>query len=170
MDMRFVVKDQTHDNILQSMLAAGIAEKTLMSLLYYLPVDTSFVVNVDDTDDRYEVAKVYEKTVCENERLVLIACHKNTTNSPTPLFALWWEASELVALFQASNQGQVWQLDLAAGFWGEPWLPWAQKMNDDGWMPYAQNANMGVTKPMMINAVRKIGRCVDEYQSLMMQE
>lgn len=162
MDLQFVIHEAEHGNVFLGLLNSYVAEPVLLSLIWHMQTEEGMLVSVRDNQLHYKLVKVYEETTGDGERFILFLC--DTSQQENALYGLWMNEQELVALFQIHGiNGNKW-INVAVESWGERWLPWAQRI-DGNWRPYVlydDNLYLGAT---VLNNVRTIGRCVDEYQS-----
>lgn len=161
MQLRFELNDAEHQNVFLALLSSGVSEQVLLALIWHLKINDTILAEEMDGHVRYELAKCYQKTICEGERFVILDCHQTGREAVT--YGVWLEEKELIALFKMNDEEENRRVSLATGYWGGEWVPWAKKGNSE-WQSNTEGACR--SGALAHHAVRRIGQCVDEYECL----
>lgn len=128
MTIRLYVRNYC-DSVFVALLRANIPAPVLVVLFSLLLVNESVLVEVEETDGVYEVAKVYQYEYREGDAAHFVAvqadCEGQTTYFPT--YLLWVHDTQLLGLFRITIQDEQAIMLERATHWGESWTRWAEK-------------------------------------------
>ena len=154
MELQFVVHEAVYSNAFEALLANGVKEFVLTTLLQSMSRNDTIEIESRRGDHVYELIKVYQRTISEDETFVLISAVEKFTDSR--LYGLWIAAQTEIALFEVNHDEDNWWVNISVDGWGKRWLPWAQKVSGK-WLAYCKSSTA------LDRAIKIVGQSVDEY-------
>lgn len=157
MNIRLYV-NQYHDSVFKAMIGSGIPEPVFVTILSMLPVNESIMVEVEEDGREYEISKVYQQDLGDQDVAYFFETPVKTESDfeYTYTYLLWMANGLALGLFRIITADEnVVGLERAKE-WGKHWSPWTYK-NDGQWK--------GVTGDDRINdfVVRRLMNAVENY-------